>query len=72
MAGALYQHSLPILIAVVAVIQIGALVLILATLHVADRSDAVWLRCIDGRGAAGRPTHTGAPSRRFSASTCPG
>ena len=37
MAGALYQHSLPILIAVVAVIQIGALTLIVATLRVADR-----------------------------------
>ena len=37
MAGALYQHSLPILIAVVAVIQLGALVLIVATLRVADR-----------------------------------
>ena len=37
MAGALYQHSLPILIAVVAVIQIGALILIVATLRVADR-----------------------------------
>ena len=37
LAGALYQHSLPILIAVVAVIQIGALILIVATLRVADR-----------------------------------
>jgi MFS family permease len=33
MAGALYQHSLPILIAVVALIQIGTLVLLLATLR---------------------------------------
>jgi MFS family permease len=37
MAGALYQHSLPILITTVAVIQIGALVLIVATLRVTDR-----------------------------------
>jgi MFS family permease len=33
MAGALYQHSLPILIAVVGVTQIGALALIVATLR---------------------------------------
>ena len=37
MAGALYQRSLPILITTVAVIQIGALVLIVATLRVTDR-----------------------------------
>jgi MFS family permease len=37
MAGALYQHSLPILITTVAVIQIGALVLIVATLRITDR-----------------------------------
>jgi predicted MFS family arabinose efflux permease len=33
MAGALYQHSLPILIAVVGITQIGALALIVATLR---------------------------------------
>jgi MFS family permease len=40
LAGALYQHSLPILITVVGVTQIGAFVLIVATLRaVAHRSD---------------------------------
>ena len=52
LAGALYQHSLPILIAVVGITQIGALVLIVATLRIADAKTAADAHEV-GRGRLG-------------------